>query len=427
MLSIIIPVYNSEKYLSECIDSIRNQSYKEWELLLIDDGSIDSSVKICEEFCKIDVRIKFIRQTHKGTSAARISGIENSVGEYITFVDSDDWLDERALEKLLTPMLHDQCVDISLCSYTKHQKIVKVDMCSAENDKKENYSASEALNLMFENKAFTWSLWGKIYKKELFFKDDMIIDNCPKVYGEDTYINWKVFRKAKNVVYIPLNLYHYRVHPESVMNKCVTDGMLVYFDVYRGILSEINDLHSTLAQNIITAMLEIGLYILRELTLSRVRTQEWYISYEILQKYLKVYECTLTEHQKQILSLISKTDEELDVMRRKCFSEFKCFCSRYDRCFIYGAGKLANEVAEIMEVANMPFQGFVVSDAIDNSRILRCKKVYTLDFIKREYANKKIGIITGLGKKNLAEVHNMLAKISNWGTFDGTRLNLRNL
>lgn len=427
MISIIIPVYNSEKYLSECIASIRCQSYMEWELLLIDDGSNDSSAKICEEFCKTDVRIKFIQQNHKGTSAARISGIENSVGEYITFVDSDDWLDESCLEKMIMPMLQNSQVDISLCSYFKHKNGEKIDEYSDRDEKQNNYTANEALTLMFENKNFNWSLWGKIYRRELFFQNNTVIDNWPELYGEDTYINWKVFHKAKSVVYIPLKLYHYRLHPESVMHKSVTEDMLVYFSVYSEILAEINNLHSNLAQNIIAAMLEIGLYILWELILRGNRKQGWYIAYNILQEYMKVYERTLTEQQKQILLFIAKTDEELAIMRRKCFREFKSFCSRYDLYFIYGAGKLANEVAEIMERVNLPFQGFVVSDASQNPLVLRGRNIYDLDYIKREYGNKKIGIITGLGKKNLAQVYKILTKMSNWEIFNGARLNLRNI
>ena len=111
-ISIIIPVYNAEKYLKICVDSILNQTFKDFELILIDDGSSDTSKEICEQYIKLDNRVKVIEQSNKGVSVARNNGLENSCGEYIMFCDSDDWIEEECLENLYYKFIQDKNTDI---------------------------------------------------------------------------------------------------------------------------------------------------------------------------------------------------------------------------------------------------------------------------------------------------------------------------
>ena len=110
MLSIIIPVYNVEAYVEKCIKSIQNQSFKDWELILVDDGSTDGSGKICDEFSRNDNRIKVIHQENQGVSDARNKGLELSNGEFVFFVDADDWLDQGCLEHMIPRDGIDICV-----------------------------------------------------------------------------------------------------------------------------------------------------------------------------------------------------------------------------------------------------------------------------------------------------------------------------
>ena len=100
LISIIVPVYKAEKHLSECIDSIISQTYENFELILIDDGSPDNSGKICDEYAEKDKRIRAIHKENGGVSSARNTGLDNASGEYITFIDSDDFVDKQYLEKL---------------------------------------------------------------------------------------------------------------------------------------------------------------------------------------------------------------------------------------------------------------------------------------------------------------------------------------
>ena len=101
MISIIVPVYNAQKYIKRCVESIVNQSYQKWELILIDDGSKDDSSLICDEFKQTDSRIHVIHTVNQGASAARNRGLDEAAGDYITFVDADDWVETNHLEVLL--------------------------------------------------------------------------------------------------------------------------------------------------------------------------------------------------------------------------------------------------------------------------------------------------------------------------------------
>ena len=104
LVSIVIPVYNAEIYLKKCINSILTQTYKNIQIILVNDGSTDNSAKICEDFLKKDNRIKLINKTNGGVSSARNMGIYNCEGDYIVFVDSDDWIDSRHIEYLVNPI-----------------------------------------------------------------------------------------------------------------------------------------------------------------------------------------------------------------------------------------------------------------------------------------------------------------------------------
>ena len=118
MVSIIIPVYNCEKYIEKCINSIINQTYKDFEVIIVDDGSIDNSIEICNKLIKTDKRFKITRQTNKGVSCARNLGLELAKGEYITFIDSDEWVENTFIECLLKGILEEQA-DMSVCGIVR--------------------------------------------------------------------------------------------------------------------------------------------------------------------------------------------------------------------------------------------------------------------------------------------------------------------
>ena len=214
MLSIVVPVYNVEKYLANCIESIIKQTYKTFELILVNDGSTDSSLNICEEYLRKDDRIKIINKENGGLSSARNAGIDIAKGTYIGFVDSDDWIDNNMFYIFMDIATNNKA-DIAQCEYkrvvdTTNEIFINND-CNVKV-----FSSTEALNNQYNNElgVSTVVAWSKIYKKELF--DDLRFPLGK--YHEDEFTTYKLLYKANRIVYTSNQLYYYRDTPNSIMN-----------------------------------------------------------------------------------------------------------------------------------------------------------------------------------------------------------------
>ena len=212
-ISIIVPVYNTEKYITRCINSILEQTFENWELLLIDDGSRDSSGKICDIFQKKDSRIKVIHKKNEGVSIARNLGITLSKGNYITFVDSDDWIDKDYLE-LMYIAIKKMNVDILVtgCVYEKENK--------RENPfkigKPEVFSKNKAQIEFLKQDKFIWSIYDKLYNKNLFNKYRF---NVNLKIAEDMMLFWQLINSVEKIGYFPLYKYHYDISASSTMTS----------------------------------------------------------------------------------------------------------------------------------------------------------------------------------------------------------------
>lgn len=227
LISVIVPVYNVEKYLPQCIDSILNQTEKNLEIILVDDGSLDNSGKICDEFSKKDDRIVVIHKKNNGLSSARNAGLEIAKGNYIGFVDSDDWLDKSMYEVLLK-LLKENNSDISCCDFFKtansDDSIPHID-----NEIINSYNNIESLN-NFYNGLYTQTVvaWNKLYKRELF-KD--ISYPVGKIH-EDEGTTYKLYYKANKITYTNRPLYYYRITPNSITTSKFNKKRLDIIDVY---------------------------------------------------------------------------------------------------------------------------------------------------------------------------------------------------
>ena len=210
-VSIIVPVYNVESYLDQCISSILDQTYKDIELILVDDGSTDNSSHICVEWKAHDNRIHYIRQENRGVASARNKGISTSSGDYIVFCDSDDMLADVFVEKMLeTAQKYD--VDIVSCDYTKDEE----EWNALQNKNYhtlhiETFSGRNAL----ANDKVCQVLWGKLYNKRLF--DDIQISEL-KLH-EDVATVYRLYYKAKKVASIQGKLYFNLIRAGSLSRQ----------------------------------------------------------------------------------------------------------------------------------------------------------------------------------------------------------------
>ncbi len=226
-ISVVVPVYNVEKYLERCILSIINQTYQNLEIILVDDGSTDNSGVICDEFAQKDPRIKVIHKENGGLSDARNAGIKAASGDYIGFIDSDDYISHQMYEKLLVT-LEENKADISICNY------VYVDEITGEEDKKMSslspiktevltkHQGYEKLNAYVDGYSFYVTAWNKLYKKELF--SDILF--AKGKLHEDEFIVHKLFEKCEKIAVTEDILYFYVIRQGSIMNSKATEKSL---------------------------------------------------------------------------------------------------------------------------------------------------------------------------------------------------------
>ena len=201
MISVIVPVYNVEKYLDNCVESIVNQTYKDLEIILVDDGSPDNCPAMCDEWAQKDSRIKVIHKENGGVSSARNIGLDNVTGEYIGFVDSDDYLKSNMYELLIENLTATNS-DISVCS------TFLVD--ENNNIKADNIFESQVLNqeeaVKFLSYKMNNSLWNKLFKKDMF-KGCRFDEG--HTFGEDHLILLQVLKNVNRVSFISDSLYYY--------------------------------------------------------------------------------------------------------------------------------------------------------------------------------------------------------------------------
>ena len=227
LLSVIIPVYKVEKYISKCIESVIDQTYKNLEIIIVDDGSPDNSGEICEKYARKDSRIQVIHQENQGLSGARNRGLDRATGDYITFVDSDDWIHPNMYE-IMMKQFGDSQIEIVVCDYQEvleGQEPAKVDICKCS---KTIMTEKELDNgyLMFEKKTRFVVAWNKIYKRSFF---DDIRYPVGKIH-EDAFTTYKLLNKAKGVLYIDIPLYYYVIRETSIMGEGFSDKRLLILD-----------------------------------------------------------------------------------------------------------------------------------------------------------------------------------------------------
>lgn len=228
LISIIVPVYNVEKYLRECLDSIMSQTYQNFECLLINDGSPDHSAGICKEYVDKDARFHYFEKENGGLASARNLGIKYSKGKYITFIDSDDWVDLDYLE-VLHSKIKEYNTDFVISSYKKfdmdedcfylhiwdqdyYEKIWTSQELLSQLPNLENYDGSYTVS------------WGKLFKRSLF---DEILFNEQRKFGEDFECSFKLYLSMTSCLYIHKALYNYRLHSESMLGQVVTERQLM--------------------------------------------------------------------------------------------------------------------------------------------------------------------------------------------------------
>lgn len=210
LVSIIVPVYNCEGYLPICVDSILAQTYLNIEVLLIDDGTKDRAGEICDKYAETDERVKVIHRENRGVSETRKEGVSASVGEYVIFIDSDDYIEPDYVEKLINKAKQSNA-EIVCCNCFDEGITNQPNICIEEE--KVLLNTEEMLEYYFQGYRFAYVIWGKIFRRNIIENVDFI-----KIrYTEDTHMMLNAFVLSSNIAIIPYTGYHYRAQENSVM------------------------------------------------------------------------------------------------------------------------------------------------------------------------------------------------------------------
>lgn len=288
LISIIVPVYNVEKYIDRCIQSILKQTYNNWELIIVNDGSKDNSAHICDSYAIMDTRITVIHQVNKGVGCARNTGIDNANGKYIVFVDSDDTIDMMYLEKLYDYIYESSYDFVSICA----NFIDENDDLIRRNNYKEDIVVVEK-NDIFEVYMHTNYIedvfWNKIFKKILFdelrFKESIIF--------EDSELIIRLLKKVNKVLFVKDFLYNYRIRSNSILNYTENNINKKIFNLKKMDLLKVYELSyyellgTTYAQSYAMRILVTCSNYFNELIDSSIENKQKHIN--ILKKYYKKY------------------------------------------------------------------------------------------------------------------------------------------
>ena len=231
LVSILIPCYNVAAYLQDCIDTILNQTYSNLQIILIDDGSTDDTLGIIRKNADRDSRIEYYAQPNQGVAATRNNLLDKAQGEFLLFVDGDDWIDENTIEFLVTEALQNDA-DTVFCASVINDAPV------SQEYTEEKVSKEEIIRRFLIHDKIRGSLWNKLLKTKVArqFRFD-----CNISYGEDALFCWEYLQDINKVVNTDRQLYHYRMNPESISHQKFGSKKLTGMKVWERIVGDVEE------------------------------------------------------------------------------------------------------------------------------------------------------------------------------------------
>lgn len=312
-ISVIVPVYQAERTLCSCIDSILSQTYTDFELILVDDGSLDNSGMICDKYAARDMRVRVLHKENEGVSAARNSGLEVARGEYIAFVDSDDHIDAQCLEKLICAN-----ADLSICGcyITSEQNETSIYIQPESN----TYHVSpDQIAYLFDNHLLKY-VWGKLFRRAIV-EENHLRFNAHMHLGEDTVFAVQYVLLCNSIVTMSDALYYYIKYPSNTLTKKLTPQTVISNDLRDQILDQIfrvNGIQSRLfsSANYISKqkMKNTFLAVFENRELSIIEKYKWYQLFYTLPLYVNNIEILTDGFSDTLRWVISKKSAALLTM-----------------------------------------------------------------------------------------------------------------
>lgn len=295
LISIIVPVYNIEQYLNRCVNSIVGQSYWNLEIILVDDGSTDHCPDLCDAWAEQDNRIKVIHKTNGGLSDARNKGMEIASGEFIGFVDSDDWIDSQMYEKLLTAIKRDES-DIAACSV---QMVWKDGSLSRMLTKQINcvINKQEAQAELLIERKLKQPVWYKLYRQSIIRCIPFEVGKC----HEDVYWSYQAIGNADKISIIDSIGYYYWQHEDSIMGAGYSLKRLDVMEAYCNRYKYIKQLFPALEKQALCAIWKESIYN-GQMAFRYLQSDERKKVFEYLSKVLKNYRLRYADYSDMKIS-----------------------------------------------------------------------------------------------------------------------------
>lgn len=246
LISIIVPVYKTEAYIKQCVDSILAQTYKNLEIILVDDGSPDSCPQICDAYAKQDSRVQVIHKSNGGLMSARQAGLRQATGDYVGFVDGDDWI-EPDMYAHFAAAVEKYHPDMVLCEFLysfpdrddKSTQLLSKPFFTKAEMEKELYPT-----MLFKDKYYSFGInpccWSKLFKRELL--ENNLYSVTPKVkIGEDAAFTYPCLLEADSLAYVDNFLYHYRVNPQSMTksyDEKLEETILIPYEILKTVFAK---------------------------------------------------------------------------------------------------------------------------------------------------------------------------------------------
>lgn len=299
MISIIIPVYNVEKYLLKCLESIANQNFKDFETILIDDGSTDNSPEICKNFCQNDGRFKYFRQENSGVSTARNYGLQKASKKWIAFIDSDDYVGKDYLQLLISAGEKGELVVGGYIQENMHERKEFSIPKSGIIDR------FEANKYLVNEAGFYSFLWNKLFLREVI-QNSAITFNPNLFYGEDLVFIFEYLKKIDYVQMIPMTNYIYCRHDSSIGGKLTKEKIqrkLTYIDALIYVVSNLEDFEK-----------ETKKTIMRKIGLNSVIYRANLIQFDFEKSVIKKFTKKTSQYRKLDLLFFSPIKERLKII-----------------------------------------------------------------------------------------------------------------
>ncbi len=277
LISVIIPIYNSQKHLEECLSSVLQQTYQNLEVILVDDGSTDDSSKLVNDYKKRNQNIKVIHQKNQGLSAARNAGLKIATGDYITFVDSDDKIEANMIENLIKALQKDNS-DIAVCSFKETYPNHKT-VGFSKNHPPKSFTTEAALRAMLKEEGFMLSSTMKLYPTKYFNDISFPINKL----HEDVAITYKLIMKARKISFVPDESYIYNHHQDSIISQSFNERKLDLINFTDKMCDDIDQKYPNLKNITNERRIRARFSILRQIPLNNPNTKT-------LLNYLKTHQ-----------------------------------------------------------------------------------------------------------------------------------------